>query len=288
MRRVGIFYAYWEENWQVDFLPYVTKVKNLGYEQLEVHGCALEAMGRDSRLRLAATAADNDIVLSYGMGLAATVDPSSLDEQIRRRGVAEMTKIIGFVAEMGGGQISGSVESYWPAQLPMGVTDKRPYLSQCLKSMKELATVAEDNAVGLNIEVLNRFEHFLFNTSAEARAFVDQVNSPAVGILLDTFHMNIEEDSFAEAILTAGPYLKSFHLGENNRKPITAATRLPLAAIKEALDKINYQGPLVQEPFVRPGGEVGYNIRVYRELLPLAEMDRAAADSARYIKETLR
>jgi D-psicose/D-tagatose/L-ribulose 3-epimerase len=72
--------------------------------------------------------------------------------------------------------------------------------------------------------VVNRFEQFLLNTAAEAVAYVNEVGSTNLKILLDTYHMNIEEDSIAGAITTAGSLLGHLHIGENNRKLLATAT----------------------------------------------------------------
>ena len=84
--------------------------------------------------------------------------------------------------------------------------------------MQTLAPIAKQYGIDLGMEVLNRFEGYLLNTSKEAVQFVEEVDVPAAKVMLDTFHMNIEEDSMVDAILTAGDKLGHFHVGENNRR----------------------------------------------------------------------
>src|SRR5256885_14526668 len=99
------------------------------------------------------------------------------------------------VGDTGGGTVGGPVPPPCPATLPPGHEDKRRFREQSLRSMREMVKVAEDRGVVLLVEVINRFEQFMINTAAEAVAYVDEVGSPACKILLDTFHMNIEEPS---------------------------------------------------------------------------------------------
>ncbi len=66
---------------------------------------------------------------------------------------------------------------------------------------------------------MNRFEQYLINTAAEGVAYIDEVGSPNLKLLLDVFHMNIEEDDMTQAIITAGDKLGHFHIGETNRRP---------------------------------------------------------------------
>jgi D-psicose/D-tagatose/L-ribulose 3-epimerase len=286
-RPVGIFYAYWVREWDVDFLPFIDRVKKLGFDLLELHAGILTDRDSSYRLKLKEKADRENVLLSYGMGLDKEYDLSSTDEQVRRRGVERMKKVIVAVGEMGGGNIGGTVHSYWPAVFPAGMESKTPMLEQSLKSMRELAPVAHDHKVSLNVEVINRFEQFLINTCAEAMAYVNEINSPACNILLDTFHMNIEEDSIVDAIRLAGKRLASLHIGEPNRKP-PGMGRMPWATIKEALDSINYTGPLVMEPFLLKGGTIARAIGVWRELEPNADLDALAEKSAAFVKQNLR
>ena len=286
MRNVGIFYAYWTREWDVDFVPFVDKVKGLGFDQLEVNAGTVTNMTDGERKRLADYSKDQDIILSYGIGLTPDKDVSSLDEDTRRNGLEYMTRMIKAVGDMGGGMIGGTVHSYWPATMPEGLEDKSPILDQSLKSMSKLLPLAEENDVILNVEVINRFEQFLLNTAAEAVDYVSHFDSPNLGILMDTFHMNIEEDYLGESIQTAGSYLKSLHLGEPNRKP-PGMGRMPWQEIRTALDAISFQGPLVMEPFVTPGGTIGRNIGVWRSLLDESVVDEAAEQSCRFVKEHL-
>jgi len=204
-RKIGIYYAYWAEAWEADFLPYISKVKKLGFDQLEVQAAAVLNLSSEKRQELKKEADIQGIDLSYGIGLSADYDVSSLDETTRLRGVSFMKNMISAVSSIGGKMISGTVHSYWPAVPPEGLINKQPVWDQSIKSMIELVKVAEERDVILNVEVINRFEQFLLNTSEEAVKYVEQVNSPYCRILLDTFHMNIEEDSIEDAIKRCGP-----------------------------------------------------------------------------------
>ncbi|NCD34676.1 MAG: sugar phosphate isomerase/epimerase [Spartobacteria bacterium] len=286
MRNIGIYYAYWTQEWDVDFFPYVQRVKKLGFDQLEIHGGALSLMTPDDRKKLRDEAARQEIALSYGIGLTPQNNVSSLDENVRQAGVKFMKGVIQAIADMGGGCVGGTVHSFWPATDLESIEQKKLIWAQSLKSMREMIPLAEDLGVVLSVEVINRFEQYMLNTCAEAVRYVEEINSPNCKILLDTFHMNIEEDSIGGAIELAGSHLSGLHVGEPNRKP-PGFGRMDWGEIKIALDKINFDGPIVMEPFVRPGGTVGKNIAVWRDLMPGADLDEAAAQSVRFLRKTL-
>lgn len=286
MRKVGIYYAYWTHDWEAEFLPFVPKVKGLGFDQLEVHANGIVEMSPRARQELAAAARDQGLTLSYGIGLAPEKDVSSPDERVRQAGLAHMRKAIEAIGSMGGGTMGGTVHSCWPQTLPRGYADKRPFLEQSLKSIRELVKIAEDHRVTLLVEVINRFEQFLLNTAAEAVAYVDQVGSPALGILLDTFHLNIEEDSIGGAIRHAGKRMKQLHLGETNRKP-PGMGRMPWGEIRQALDDVGFDGSLVMEPFVTPGGQVGRDIGVWRPIVESPDLDGMARAALAFTRKAL-
>lgn len=285
MRKIGIYYAFWTNDWDVDFIQFIPKVKKLGFDILEINGGTIVSWTEFARQNLVNQARSEGIELSYGLGNTIDHDVSSPDEKVRECGVRFMTEMIKSIGRMGGGIIQGSTYCAWPNKLPKGES-KQHYIDQSLKSMKELATVAEDNNVILNCEVLNRFEQFILNTCAEAVPFVKEINSPNIGILLDTFHMNIEEESLSSAILKAGPYLKGLHCGETDRKPVGMG-RVPWIEIRRALDQIGFDGPIIEEPFVMPGGQVGQDISVWRNVIENPNLDDLAAQSAQYMRRVL-
>lgn len=88
------------------------------------------------------------------------------------------------------------------------------------------------------------------------------------------------------AIRTAGKYLGHFHTGECNRR-VPGKGRIPWHEIACALRDIRYDGPVVMEPFVKTGGQVGRDIKIWREMNEGADaeqMDRDAAGSVQFLR----
>jgi len=168
----------------------------------------------------------------------------------------------------------------------LGRRDMERCWENCVDSMKEAIKVAEDHGVLFSIEVLNRFEHFLINTSEQAVQFVEQVGSPNLKILLDTYHMNIEEDSFRDAIVRAGDKLGLFHIGENNRRP-PGRGHIPWDEVVGALKQIDYQGDTVMEPVVLSGGVVGQYLAIWRDLTDGEDLDEAARKGLEFYRSKL-
>ena len=93
---------------------------------------------------------------------------------------------------------------------------------------------------------LNRYESHLVNTVAQALAVVEVADSPALGVLLDTYHMNIEEADLPGAIREAGSRLLLFHVADSNRRA-PGRGHIPFPELLAALEGIGYRGPLIVE-----------------------------------------
>ena len=90
-------------------------------------------------------------------------------------------------------------------------------LSRFAECLRDVDRYAQDYGLRLGIEPINRYEAYLVNTAEQARALADLVDEPNVGVHLDTFHMNIEEKSFSDAVRKAGSKLIHLHVIENDR-----------------------------------------------------------------------
>jgi D-psicose/D-tagatose/L-ribulose 3-epimerase len=287
MNKVGIYYAYWTHDWDADFHPFIDKAFELGFDVLEVNGGTVGNMSTEERKRLKDHADEKGIELSYCIGLQHEYDIASENMKVREDGIAFLKRMAEAIGEMGGGNLGGIIYSSWPSTMPETITDKRPFLERSVESMREAIKAAEDNEVYFNMEVVNRFEQFLLNTCDEAIKYVEAVDSPNAKVMLDTFHMNIEENFLGEAILKTGDKLGHFHIGENNRMP-PGYGHIPWTEIGSALRKIEYEGYVVMEPFLMPGGEVGRDIKVFRDMSVDMDLDEEAEKAQLFIRGVLK
>jgi D-psicose/D-tagatose/L-ribulose 3-epimerase len=83
--------------------------------------------------------------------------------------------------------------------------------------LKSVARRAADYGMTLGLEPCNRYETHLLNTAAQARALIDRIDEPALMIHLDTYHANIEEKSFANALADGRGRVRYVHLSESDR-----------------------------------------------------------------------
>jgi D-psicose/D-tagatose/L-ribulose 3-epimerase len=286
MNPIGMHFGYWTQYWDSEPLLFVERAQKCGFDILEVNAPKITRMSAAERDKLKEASADAGIGLTYSIGLTADMDMLSEDAATRKKGITFLQNVLLAMKQMGGTIMAGINYSCWPRR-PLPGEDKRVLTDRAVEGVREAIKLAEDCGVLFCIEIVNRFEHFLINTAAEGIAFAERVGSPNCKLHLDTFHLNIEEDSIGGAIVEAGSWLGHFHLGEPNRRP-PGRGRMPWAEIFGALQQINYQGALVMEPFLIPGGDVGRDIAVYRYLPGSDNLDGEAIRSVQFVRSELK
>ena len=284
--KYGIYYAYWAREWGGDFLPFISKVKRRGFDVLEVN-CGSFPERDDSYFReLRRVSEGEGVLLSGGYGPRPEHNLSSADPALIEGAFRFWADVFHKMELSGIDRVGGALYSYWPVDFRNGF-NKAEDTQRSIENIRKLAGLAAVHGITLNMEVLNRFEGYMLNECEEAVCYVKAVGKSNVKVMLDTFHMNIEEDSLTEAIRKAGGLLGHIHIGEANRRPPSAQGRIPWKNIGQALKDVGYDQYVVMEPFERMGGQVGKDISIWRDLSHGAtekDLDVTAAQSVEYIR----
>lgn len=286
--KYGIYYAFWGKQWGEDYIPYIRKVKRLGFDILEVGCQGFQNESFETCRELGKVAKEEGIILTGGYGPDAAHCISSSNDKIVSQAFDKYRDMFEKMAAADIHLLGGGLYSYWPVDYSAPF-DKKDDWERSVTNMKKLADYASEYDICLNMEVLNRFEGYLLNTAEEGLQYVKDVDRPNVKLMLDTFHMNIEEDDFKDAILSSKSFLGHFHIGEANRRPPFKGGRIPWQEIGDALNAIDYQGAVVMEPFIKMGGEIGRDIRIWHDLSCGCSddtMDQLASASLSFIRNT--
>lgn len=285
--KLGIYAPYWTHEWATENEHYIPKVKKLGFDVLEISCVNLiqKYTSDEQIIELKQCAEENGITLTSGYGPTKEQNICSSDPDVVARAMDFFQNLLPKLQLLGVKILGGGLYSYWPLD-PTLKMDREAEMDRAINNLQILSKTAEKCDVTLGLEVLNRYEGYMLNTCEQAKAFIDAVGSSHVKIMLDTFHMNIEEDNMAAAIRMAGADLCHLHLGEQNRR-VPGKGSLPWTEIGQALRDIDYQGAAVMEPFVMQGGTIGREIKVWRDLVPNATeaiLDNDAAGSVQFIR----
>ena len=258
----GIYYAYWEQEWSADYVKYVHKVSDLGFDILEIGGTPLPDYSQDQIHELKAVSDAEGIELTVGYGPSAAHNVGN--PLVQESALEWYRRLFDVMEQLGSTCIGGALYSYWPVDFGKPLNKAEDW-KRAVDGIQKLSELAKPHNIQLNLECLNRFENYLLNTAQEGVQFVKEVDCDNVWVMLDTFHMNIEETSISSAIRTAGSLLGHFHTGECNRM-VPGKGRMPWREIGNALKDIGYQKRIVMEPFVNMGGQVGQDIKIWRPI----------------------
>jgi sugar phosphate isomerase/epimerase len=124
---------------------------------------------------------------------------------------------------------------------------KSRVIQQVIPILSKLSRFAADHGVKLLLEPLNRYSTPYCTTANDAVAIANQINQDNFGVLLDTFHMNIEEDSLEQAILKSGGLLQHTHFADNNRK-MPGYAHIDFQLVIKSLEHIGYNQYISFEP----------------------------------------
>jgi len=228
-----------------------------------------------------------------GLGLAAsacavmTADRNlvSNDPAVIRATQDYVRAGVDMAARVGARAFAGPIYSPTGQTWTMDGAERAATVARLVENLKVLAAYAGERGVTLAIEPLNRFETSFINTAEQVMEVVDAVGSPALGVLLDTFHMNIEERDLAAAIRACAGHLTHFHAcGCDRGAP--GADHIDWPAIAAALRETGYKGAVVVESFTIQNEAIARAAAIWRPLA--ATQDAIAIDGLRFLRGLLR
>ena len=188
-------------------------------------------------------------------------------------------------ATVGSGVVAGPLYASVGRKWRVEAAGRRKLVRELAVNLAPLVEYAGERGVRLAVEPLNRFETSLINTADQAMEIIEAVDSPALGVLLDTFHMNIEERDLPASIRSVGNRLFHFHACANDRGA-PGADHLDWDGIAVALRDVGYDGAVVIESFTAENDAIATAAAVWRPLA--ASQDVLAADGLAFLRSALR
>ena len=243
MSKFGIHALVWVTDWTDESIRYaVNRTAEVGYDLIE----AVIFDPAEARPEATARAlAQAGLGCVTGMALNNNADISSPDPAIARRGEQFIADALAATRDMGSKLLGGVTHSAMQRYLGPAHPAVR---NQLVEIYGRLASRAEAAGVRLGLEAVNRYESNVVNTLDDARWIVEQVDSDALFVHMDTFHMNIEEHDCADAIARNIGHIGHVHIGESHRGYLGSGS-VDFPAFFRALAANSYDGPIVFEAF---------------------------------------
>ncbi|MEO0562040.1 MAG: sugar phosphate isomerase/epimerase family protein [Chloroflexota bacterium] len=151
-----------------------------------------------------------------------------------------------------------------------------------IDTLTEVAAEAERRGITLALEACNRYETYLYNSLEDARETVLAVGAPNLKLHADTYHMNIEENGFHDAIVNTADVLDYIHMSESHRGLVGSGT-VNWDQVWAALGEINFDGHLVLESFAAINPDLAAATCLWRP--PNEGSERIANEGIAFLRE---
>lgn len=284
--QIGIISMQYNRPFALNDMAQLTRWKKAGFDFVEFLVPEPAEINRGA-LRQALADAGLAVVLTARVNLAR--DIVSENPSNRKGGLDYLYYCLEVAQELGartlGGPLYGSplVFAGKPPQ-PISESARKARVEWCINALKILGSAAEKAGICLAVEPLNRFETDFVNTTRQAVELVRCVDIPAVGLTLDTFHMNIEDDDIAESIRLAAPYIKHFQANENHRGYLGTG-HVEWTSVIRALGEAGYAGTITLEPFRRTDERLSIPFAQWKP--PLHDEQAELAASCAFIRNLI-
>ena len=209
-------------------------------------------------------------------------DLTSSDESVVRSTQNYLRACIDAASGIGASVVAGPMYSPTGATRSISPDERHMLIQRLVQNLRPVLDNAESRSVKLAIEPLNRFETSLFNTVNQTMQLIESIDHPQLGLLLDTFHMNIEERDLGAAIRLAGDRVFHFHACGNDRGAPGGDT-IDWADIRDALATINYRDTVTIESFTSANQTIATAASIWRPLG--ASQDAIATDGLAFLRD---
>jgi D-psicose/D-tagatose/L-ribulose 3-epimerase len=277
VRRIGASTFIWTSPFGDDKLELCAHVAGLGFDAIEI--CIEDPHLSAPSVARAAEAAEIGVLVCGAFG--SPRDVSHPDPAIRAQAAAYVRRCVDIAATIGSPIVAGPMYAATGQTRLLSAQERTEQRRRAVETLQDVGGYAAERGVALAIEPLNRFETDLVNTTDQGIELCRDIACANVGLLLDTFHMNIEEKQIGEAIRRAGPLIRHFHACENDRGA-PGSGHIDWADVFAALDDVGYDGDIVIESFTPEIKEIARAVSMWRPLA--ASPDSLAADGLSFLR----
>ena len=280
--RLGVSTWLWTSPFTTDSISLFPKIKLMGYDAVEIPIEYPEKIeGKEVRQALN----DNGLFPVACGAFGSMRDLTNDDPAVHDTCFRYIVECFDLCNEWDAKFLAGPMYSAVGKARMVPPEQRKVEWERAVMNIYKVCELAQARSLEIALEPLNRFESDLINTSEDVMRLIRDVNHPAAKVLLDGFHMAIEERDLEEAIVTAGDKLIHVQVSENYRgTPGTGQT--PWNAFKNGLAKINYDGVVSIESFTPEVKELAGAVCIWKNLA--ASQDDFASEGITFLKRLLK
>ncbi|MFF0988531.1 sugar phosphate isomerase/epimerase family protein [Kocuria nitroreducens] len=276
-RLIGVNTWVWESPLtDTNLPPLLQKIADMGFDAVEL---PLENAGDLS------AGAVRDALAGLRPWIVGAMAPGRelvlADDAVIARTQRYLSACIRLAHDIGAPAVCGPFYAHTGRLWRMDAAQRADAYAQLRRNLAPLAAEAEAAGVVLGIEPLNRYETSLINTTAQALDALGPLLGHGVGLALDTYHLNIEERSSADAVRAAGEHLVHVQVCGNDRGA-PGGDQTDWMGIFDALDAVGYTGALNIESFTALNASIATAASIWRPLA--ASQDQLAEHGLAFLR----
>ena len=276
--RFGVSTWLWTSPFNTESISLFPKIKEMGFDVVEIPIEDPDLIDI-KKVRAALDAYDLGVVICGAFGVSR--DLTHDDPQYQKISLGYIDSCLNICQQLGARFFSGPMYSAVGKSRQVNTEQRKLEWDRAVINLRKVCGMAEDRGLEIALEPLNRFESDLINTAEDVVRLINDINHKAAKILLDGFHMNIEEPDVEKAIKLAADKLIHFQVSENYRgTPGTGQTRWD--DYYRALHSINYQGIVSIESFTPDNKELAGAVHIWRKLVE--SQDEFAREGLQFLK----
>ncbi|MGI0482271.1 sugar phosphate isomerase/epimerase family protein [Geminocystis sp. CENA526] len=268
--------------WKKEFLGHeefiFSQAKEWGFDSVEIATHSFEQLDRNV---LKSYQDKYELGLTFCSSMPQGLSLTSDNPEIWEKSVNYLQKAIEFCQKCGITQLSG------PLIHPVGYLSGKPLQDEEEKrlhqALKQIADTLINTDIKLAFEPLNRFQGYALNTVEQGLNLLSSIECPNMGLLLDLFHMNIEEKDIIQAFLQAGKKCFHVHVSAKDRGT-PGSDSLPWQELFNTLKAMEYQGSIVIESFNPDDIELATSAKIWRKIAPSSQY--IAEEGLKFLKNT--
>jgi D-psicose/D-tagatose/L-ribulose 3-epimerase len=194
-------------------------------------------------------------------------DLTHADAAVREGARAYISACLDIAADLGAGFLAGPMYSEVGKARQLPEDERKREWDLAVSELRKVSADAAERGLAIALEPINRFETDLVNTTADALRMIRDIDHPAAKVMIDTFHMTIEEADLGAAIRAAGDDLIHVQVSENHRG-VTGTGLTPWTDFRDALRDIHYTGSIVIESFTPDNRDLAGAVCIWKRFTP--------------------
>lgn len=279
--KLGVSTWLWTSPFTTETVDLFPKIKSMGYDAVEI---PVEYPDKIDGKKV------KDALLKHGLeavvcgAFGPTRDLTHDDPSVHKTCFTYIAECLDLCTMWNAQFLAGPMYSAVGKARMVSPEQRKIEWDRAVNNLHKVCQMAGEKGLSIALEPLNRFESDLINTAEDVMRLIDDINHPSAKVLLDGFHMAIEEPDLEKAITSVGDRLIHVQVSENYRgTPGTGQT--PWFALKSGLEKINYSGVVSIESFTPEIKELAGAVCIWKNLAK--SQDGFASEGFTFLKKLL-